>query len=180
MPEDPAPSLTAILAALGIPAAALAARGLAPCVEAAELEVVQVDPDGREHRLAPPAAAAWRAMRDAAAAEGVAMHVVSAFRSVERQAEIIRAKLDRGQAIDDILCVSAAPGYSEHHSGLALDIGSGDAPALEQVFETTPAFAWLRANAGRYGFVLSYPPDNPQGYAYEPWHWRFGDGSGGK
>jgi zinc D-Ala-D-Ala carboxypeptidase len=177
MPEDPAPSLHVVLAALGIAADALAARGLAPCGEASELEVVQVDPGGREHRLAPQAAAAWRAMRDAAAADGVPIRIVSAFRSIERQAEIVRAKLAKGQSLDDILCVSAAPGYSEHHSGRALDIATDDSPPLETSFEATPAFAWLTANAGRFGFVLSYPVDNPRGYQYEPWHWCFKAGA---
>lgn len=173
MSEDPALPLHIVLASLGIVADDLAARGLTPCAEATALEVVQVDPGGREHRLTPETAAVWRAMRDAAAAEGVSIRVVSAFRSVERQAEIVRAKLERGDAIDDILCVSAAPGYSEHHSGLAVDIGTDDSPPLETAFESTPAFAWLSANAGRFGFVLSYPADNAHGYLYEPWHWCF-------
>ncbi|MFX5776691.1 D-alanyl-D-alanine carboxypeptidase family protein, partial [Acinetobacter baumannii] len=52
--------------------------------------------------------------------------------------------------------MNAAPGFSEHHSGHALDIGTpGDAPA-EESFETTDAFAWLQAHAGGHGFHLSY------------------------
>ena len=38
---------------------------------------------------------------------------------------------------------------------------------------STPAFAWLAANAGAHGFHMSYPRDNPHGIVYEPWHWRF-------
>src|SRR5690606_38685754 len=69
--------------------------------------------------------------------------------------------------------VNAAPGYSEHHGGDALDIGTtGESPA-EESFEHTAAFAWLQAHAGRFGFALSYPRDNPHGITYEPWHWRY-------
>ncbi|MNW15580.1 D-alanyl-D-alanine carboxypeptidase [compost metagenome] len=44
---------------------------------------------------------------------------------------------------------------------------------LEEVFEQTPAFAWLQANADRFGFVLSFPRGNACGYLYEPWHWCY-------
>jgi D-alanyl-D-alanine carboxypeptidase len=46
-------------------------------------------------------------------------------------------------------------------------------PDLEEDFEETPAFRWLSANAGRFGFVLSFPRDNPHDYVYEPWHWCY-------
>ena len=69
----------------------------------------------------------------------------------------------------------APPGYSEHHTGLALDIGDLDHPEtdVEVSFEETPAFEWLKNNADRFGFELSFPVGNPQGVSYEPWHWRF-------
>ena len=71
--------------------------------------------------------------------------------------------------------VSAPPGYSEHHTGYAIDIGDGNAPTtnLETDFASTAAFRWLEQNALKYSFELSFPPDNPQGVSYEPWHWRF-------
>ncbi len=99
------------------------------------------------------------------------LQVVSAFRSIEYQLGIIRRKLERGLAIDEILRVSAAPGYSEHHSGRALDITTPGFAALEEQFEDSAAFAWLSTNAQSYGFWLSYPRGNPHGIAYEPWHW---------
>ena len=110
-------------------------------------------------------------MRAAALEDGIELQVVSAFRSIDRQAEIIRRKLDAGQCIDDILCVSAPPGFSEHHTGRAVDIGTPGSPVLETAFEQTAAFAWLVANAGRFGFHMSYPENNRWGYQYEPWHW---------
>lgn len=114
-------------------------------------------------------------MSAAALSDGVVIQIGSAFRSVDRQAEIVRAKLVEGLSLDAVLCVSAPPGYSEHHSGRAVDVTTNEgAAALELEFENTQAFRWLSKNAGRFGFVLSYPAGNPQGYDYEPWHWCFG------
>lgn len=165
--------LAALNALLGIDVQMLAARGLTPFAEADTLVVAERNAAGREFELTPAAAGAWQAMRDAAAADGVTLLLVSAFRSIARQHEIVAAKLARGQRLDDILQVSAAPGFSEHHTGCAVDIGTPDSPALEEVFEQTPAFAWLQANAGRFGFVLSFPRGNACGYLYEPWHWCY-------
>jgi len=158
---------------LGICQAALAARGLPVCPEAQRLEVAEIDDDGREHRLSEPAAAAWRMLKAAASADGIALSIVSSFRSIERQAEIIRRKLDAGQAIEDILTVCAPPGFSEHHTGRAVDVATPGVRALVVEFDQTPAFAWLTAHGGDFGFQLSYPCGNAQGYKYEPWHWCF-------
>lgn len=141
--------------------------------EAECLVVAETGDDGREHRLIPAAAAAWGELSGAARREGVTIRIVSAFRSIERQAEIIRHKLARGLPLDEILRVSAPPGYSEHHSGRAVDVTTDDAPALDVEFERTVAFHWLSAHADRYCFRLSYPQRNPHGYAYEPWHWCY-------
>ena len=112
-------------------------------------------------------------MCQAAAQDSVELQIVSAFRSVEYQLGILQRKLDRGQPIAEILRVSAAPGYSEHHSGRALDITTPGFAALEEEFENSPAFAWLKKNARRFGFRMSYPRRNPHGIAYEPWHWSW-------
>jgi len=162
-----------ILDALGVPREFCAGRALRVQEEARDLEVVEVEENGREHRLVPSAAAAWRALSAAAGADGVALKIVSAFRSVDRQSEIVREKLARGLALDAIFSASAPPGYSEHHTGCAIDVGIPGAKPLEEDFEDTPAFRWLSANAGRFGFVLSFPRDNPYGYVYEPWHWCY-------
>ena len=162
-----------VLDSLQIPLDIIKARSLVLQPEAEELVVVECGDDGREHRLVPAAAEAWLKMSSAARADGVALRIVSAFRSVDRQAEIVRAKLARGLSLDAILCVSAPPGYSEHHTGRAVDVTTDEVPALELQFEETEAFRWLAKNANRFGFVLSYPRQNPYGYAYEPWHWCF-------
>ena len=156
---------------LGIPADYGAGRGMTLLAEAHELVSIGASPDGRDIRLSPPAAAAWARMRDDADAAGIKLVAISGFRSIERQAEIIRGKLAAGEAIGGILRTIAAPGYSEHHTGRAIDVGVPGEPPLTEAFERTLAFPWLQANAARYGFHLSYPRGNAHGMAYEPWHW---------
>ena len=124
------------------------------------------------------AATAWRAMRAAALHQDVALEAISGNRSHDYQLGIFRRKLARGQAVADILRVNAAPGFSEHHGGRVLDISTPGEPAAEESFEATPAFAWLQARAGDFGFELSYPRGNPHGIDYEPWHWRWSPGAG--
>jgi D-alanyl-D-alanine carboxypeptidase len=119
------------------------------------------------------AARAWSHLREAALRDDVVLDAISGYRSHDYQLGIFERKLARGLSVDEILTVNAAPGYSEHHSGLALDIGTPGEPPAEESFEHTAAFAWLRDNAGGYGFHMSYPRDNPHGIVYEPWHWRW-------
>ena len=117
------------------------------------------------------AARAWQRMQQQAAREGIVLEAISGYRSHDYQLGIFARKRARGLEVDAILQVNAAPGYSEHHSGRALDISSPGEPPAEESFESTSAFAWLLEHAGSYGFHLSYPRDNPHGIVYEPWHW---------
>jgi len=126
---------------------------------------------GYEQRLTPAAARAWTRMREAAARDGVELRAVSSFRSIQVQSAIVRGKLAHGQTLDAVLRVNTAPGYSEHHSGRAIDITTPGYAPVEEEFERSPAFAWLMKNARSYDFSLSYPRGNPHGLAYEPWHW---------
>lgn len=145
--------------------------GLVP--EPAALAFAGFDRYRRPLWLTACAARAWEGMRRVAASEGVVLEAISGYRSHHYQLGIFERKLARGQTVEQILTVNAAPGYSEHHSGNALDIGTpGEAPA-EESFEKTPAFDWLTAHAGDFGFLMSYPRDNPHGIVYEPWHWYF-------
>jgi D-alanyl-D-alanine carboxypeptidase len=136
-------------------------------------ELVEIGPNlvGRMQRLTPRAAERWHAMVEAAAGDGVTLMIVSGFRSYEYQAALIRKKINAGQSITDILEVNAAPGHSEHHTGLAVDIATLGSRPLTEEFEESDAFRWLEANAHRFGFSMSYPRDNPWGIIYEPWHW---------
>jgi zinc D-Ala-D-Ala carboxypeptidase len=174
-PDEYAARVAVALDELAISPALIAQRALQICREPAALVIAETDAEGREHLLVPAAAAAWRRLSEDAGAEGVVLHIASAFRTVDRQAEIIRRKLERGLSLEQILCVSAPPGYSEHHSGRAVDVCTPGCPLLEPEFERTEAFGWLSSHARRYGFVLSFPPGNRHGYSYEPWHWCFRD-----
>ncbi len=161
------------LATLGITAAMIAARGLCECEEATELELAETAVDGRQHLLVPAAAAAWRQLKAAALADGVGLFIVSAFRSIDRQFEVLRRKLASDVALEEALSLCAPPGYSEHHTGRAVDISSPGSRALEVEFEQTAAYAWLSRRAAEFGYSLSYPVGNCLGYQYEPWHWCF-------
>jgi D-alanyl-D-alanine carboxypeptidase len=171
--DDYRARIDALLASLDVPASLIEQRSLALQPEAEELVIAEIGDNGREHRLVPAAADAWRAMRAAARADGIELRIVSAFRSVDRQAEIVRDKLGRGLAPEEIFTTSAPPGYSEHHTGRALDVASGTARPLEEVFEQTDAYRWMLEHAAEFSFFLSYPRGNAAGYAFEPWHWCY-------
>ena len=122
------------------------------------------------------AASALEEMQRDALFDGIDLRVVSAYRSIDLQKQIFfGVKSERNQSAAERARVSAPPGFSEHSTGYAVDLGDGDQPAthLSTAFETTRAFAWLKANANRYHFTLSFPEQNSQGVSYEPWHWRF-------
>lgn len=157
--------------ALGVPRDYGRRHRLRVVSEPARLKSIGEDIHGRQQWMAPRAATAWLRMRQAATDDGIDLQVVSAFRSASYQLLIIERKLERGLSMAEILKTSAAPGFSEHHSGRALDISTPGHAALEEEFETSPAFAWLRREAERFNFSLSYPRGNPHGIAYEPWHW---------
>jgi len=160
-------------AALAIPDDYGDAHQLRPVAEPAELAYAGRDRYQRPLWLLAPAARAWLRMREAARPDGVLLDAISGYRSHAYQFGIFSRKLARGLTVDEILSVNAAPGYSEHHSGCAIDIGTPGEPPAEESFENTPAFAWLAARAGEFGFEMSYPRDNPHGITYEPWHFRY-------
>ena len=156
---------------LGIPTTYAAQRGLPVYDEATNLVVADRDPDGELVQLTPEAAERWILMKSAARRNGVIMWAESGFRSVARQAELIRRELAVSNSIEDVLTWVAAPGHSEHHTGRALDITSPDCYPNTLEFDKTDAFLWLSTHANAHGFYLSYPPGNPYGLIYEPWHW---------
>ena len=162
------------LARLGLDADRYAAdTGLPLVPEPVRLEYAGRDRFARPLWLLAPAARAWRRMQAAARDDDIALHAISGWRSHDYQLGIFERKLARGQSVPQILAVNAAPGYSEHHAGTAMDIGTPDEPPAEESFEATPAFAWLHRRGGDFGFALSYPRGNRHGIVYEPWHWRW-------
>ncbi len=142
-------------------------------VSLTELVVAQLDDAGRPLVLTKRAAQSWIAMRDAATKDGISLNPFSGFRSYVYQYGLLKTKLSKGIPIEEILKSLAAPGYSEHHTGEALDITTVDCPAGEEIFEKTAAHAWLVRSAGRFGFKESFPRGNPHNLVYEPWHWKF-------
>jgi len=127
-------------------------------------------------RLRPDAQAAIAEMIAAAKADGVQLGLISGFRTLEDQDYLyFDLKAERGESAQSRAEVSAPPGYSEHHTGYAVDFIDESAPDtfLEESFETTAAFAWLEANAAFFNFEMSFPEDNAANLSYEPWHWRY-------
>jgi D-alanyl-D-alanine carboxypeptidase len=144
-----------------------------PYAQVSPDDLVALAPGLQLHR---DAASALERMLDAAAADGIDLRVLSAFRSVDLQKQIFfDVKSERNQSASERARVSAPPGFSEHSTGYAVDLGDGRAPStdLSETFERTDAFAWLQNHANRFHFTLSFPAGNTQGVAYEPWHWRF-------
>ena len=149
--------------------------GHLPYQEAPASELQPITADG-QMKLRAAAAQKFKDMSAAAGREGVILIPISGFRSVADQQHLFfDVKAERGQVTTKRAEVSAPPGYSEHHTGYAVDIGDGNTPAtnLSTDFEQTAAFRWLEKNAPYYSFELSFPKNNPQGVSYEPWHWRF-------
>ena len=120
-------------------------------------------------------AAAAEKMFAAAAADGVTMTLASGYRSFATQTATYSGYVSaRGQADADT--ASARPGYSEHQTGWAFDIGDGGgACSFQPCFAEQPAAVWAKANAHRFGFVVRYPwmLHEITGYYYEPWHLRY-------
>jgi len=171
-PASPEEQLAEILRELGIPNACRN-RQLFP--EASELVSVGKDICGREQRLALHAANAWRELQAAAESEGIVLLLVSAFRSWSCQKQIIERKLAASQTMEEILRVSAAPGFSEHHTGRTVDVTTPGCKPLTEDFEQTPGFVWLVRRADDFGFSMTYPRHNKFGVIYEPWHWTFNE-----
>ncbi len=114
-------------------------------------------------------------MREEAKKDGIYLVFLSGYRSINLQNNIFYSlKSIRNQEAAERARVSAPPGYSEHSTGFAIDIG--DATKRETDFETdfenTDAFKWLIKNAAKFHFKLSFNKDNKY-IDYEPWHWRY-------
>jgi D-alanyl-D-alanine carboxypeptidase len=169
------PILSAIHRDLKIPSDYAERTGLPTYaeVELSQLVVACLDQGGRPLVLTRPAAQALTTMTAAALHEGIELLPFSGFRSYLYQKGLLLTKLAKGAPLDDILKVLAAPGFSEHHTGEAVDITAPGCPPAEEVFENTSAYRWLRIHGSRFGFSESFPRGNPYNLVYEPWHWKF-------
>lgn len=107
--------------------------------------------------------------------EGIQLNAVSGYRSYERQYNIFTNNI-KNKGLSHTAEFSAKPGYSEHQTGLVMDVSSESANnQLEEKFGDTVEGIWLANNAHKYGFFIRYPKDKTDitGYAYEPWHIRY-------
>jgi len=128
-----------------------------------------------EMQMRTAAASALEQLFAGAKTAGYSLMVSTAYRGYEYQKGLYNGYVSsQGQAAADQ--ESARPGYSEHQTGLAVDIRASDNQcSLDACFGTLPEGQWLDANAYRYGFILRYPADKTAvtGYEYEPWHFRY-------
>lgn len=114
-------------------------------------------------------------MFNAAKLENIHLFAVSGYRSYNRQVEVFANAVAR-QGEEEAMKVVAVPGYSEHQTGLAMDISAPSVGYdLVEEFGQTAEGKWLRENAHRFGFILRYPKgkEHITGYSYEPWHFRY-------
>ncbi|WP_426299021.1 M15 family metallopeptidase [Arthrobacter sp. R-11] len=136
---------------------------------------VQLATSGESALLNSTTAAAAGKLFAAAAADGVTLTLASGYRSFQSQTATYNGYVaTRGRASADT--ASARPGFSEHQTGWAFDIGDGGgACSFQPCFAEQPAAVWVKANAFKYGFVVRYPwmLHETTGYYYEPWHLRY-------
>lgn len=139
------------------------------------LVIPDVQRTGANVYMKAEAASAMKQMFAGAKAAGITLVMGSGYRSEATQRAIYNGYVARdGQAAADRY--SARPGYSEHQTGLAVDISDASgAHYLYESFESTAEGKWLFANAYKYGFILRYPKgkESITGYMYEPWHYRY-------
>jgi zinc D-Ala-D-Ala carboxypeptidase len=184
-------ALAGLVLSLGMiapPMTAVAAQGY-DLDTASSLQVVvnkhrQLSPTGyvpaplvavQGERLRLQAADAYKQFAKAAKAAGVNVLPISGYRSFSQQTSLYDSYVRQyGQATADTL--AARPGYSEHQTGLAMDIGNASGTcALQACFANTPAGKWAAQHGWEYGFIIRYPAGAgaTTGYTYEPWHLRY-------
>lgn len=130
------------------------------------------------YRLDERAATHYRAMYAAALKTGNKLTPLSGHRRFSTQKTNYENKIsfhqNQGMSYADAVLKAAEsimpPGCSEHHTGLAMDIGN-----ISSSFQYSNEYKWLKENAADYGFILRYPADKTSvtKVKYEPWHWRY-------
>ena len=115
---------------------------------------------------------AFEKMATDAKNQNYTIRAISAYRSYEYQKGLYDNYVKK-DGIEKADSYSARPGYSEHQTGLVVDIDNGKTDYNN--FETTEEFIWMQENAHNYGFILRYPKDKEDitGYKYESWHYRY-------
>jgi len=146
--------------------------GHLPYKEAADENLIEIQPNILVHKSMYKS---LKEMKEDAEGEGVYLVFLSGYRSIKLQKQIFYSlKSIRNQIASERARVSAPPGYSEHSTGFAIDIGDAyeRETDFEESFENTSAFKWLKKNAAKYHFRLSFDKKQTS-VDYEPWHWRY-------
>ncbi|MBX8937275.1 MULTISPECIES: M15 family metallopeptidase [Enterococcus] len=142
------------------------------------------------HQVDSRIAADYEAFSEAATKAGFPLVVISAFRSVESQNEVFNTNVSglvngNGMSEEDAIAKTketiTEPGYSEHHTGLAIDVVDQDwyntysSQVLDASYGDQPGAKWIAENAPKYGFIIRYLKDRQDitGITYEPWHIRY-------
>ena len=163
------------------------AKAVAEMFDAIEKELEMTFDEVQGYKFDSRIAGRVRELIAAAKEDGYSLAIVSGYRTMDRSRVLYANKIAEYQAMgyDEATArVEAAkwvapPGTSEHHSGLAMDIVSGDYYTkysdLVEEFENEPEAVWLRENCARFGFILRFPKDKVEvtGINYEPWHFRY-------
>ncbi|MFQ5499001.1 MAG: D-alanyl-D-alanine carboxypeptidase family protein [Candidatus Zixiibacteriota bacterium] len=135
-----------------------------------ELVVLPDDCTFQDYRifLTREARDAYIEMAFVAREDGIDLIADSGYRSAEYQRRIFRRRMAAGESFSSAARFVAPPGYSSHQTGCSVDLVPSEAR-----FAHTPQYAWLRANAHRFGFGESYPEDSSSVLSWESWHWSF-------
>jgi D-alanyl-D-alanine carboxypeptidase len=145
-------------------------------------------PDG--HMVDKRIAKSYEALTAAAKKDNFQLHLISSFRSVAYQKQVFNERVSQLENQDQITKEAAIkkakltmtePGYSEHHTGLAVDVvdekwlASNPNMILDESYSKQPGAQWLQKNASRFGFIVRYPDgkENITKITYEPWHLRY-------
>jgi D-alanyl-D-alanine carboxypeptidase len=137
-----------------------------------------VDLDGKNTKLERETLDRFYELRQKAASMGLEIGINSAYRSVERQEELAK-ELEAEKGPEYVQLFVAVPGYSEHHTGLAVDVGLRQNGQLvvenEERTVKLQMYEKLHTILADYGFILRYPKGKEEitGYRYEPWHIRY-------
>ena len=143
-----------------------------PYKEAAYENLIEIQPNILVHK---GMYKSLKEMQEDAEKDGIYLVFLSGYRSIKLQKQIFYSlKSIRNQIASERAKVSAPPGYSEHSTGFAIDIGDAyeRESDFEKSFENTSAFQWLKNNAAKYHFRLSFDKKQTS-VDYEPWHWRY-------
>jgi zinc D-Ala-D-Ala carboxypeptidase len=137
--------------------------------------LVPVTGEADDVKLKPSAAKAYLAMKAKAKEAGIIVEIASGYRSIDDQYKNFeyKAAKDPSRSFADLVKFNSIAGFSEHHTGLALDIVSKEYPSLNQGHADSTVGKWLLENAKSFGFEMSFGPKNTLGVGHEPWHWRF-------